>query len=41
MGRLLDVLRWLLWGVATDPVEADDEDENIPEWSGYYLSGGC
>lgn len=37
MGRLLDVLRWLLdslrWGVAADPIE-DDDDENVPEWSG-------
>lgn len=34
MGRLLDVLRWLLWG-APDP-GADDDDENVPEWSGHY-----
>ena len=40
MGRLLDALRWLLWGVA-DPGVADDDDENVPEWSGHYLSGGC
>lgn len=39
MGRLLDVLRWLLWG-APDPGVADDDDENVPEWSGHYLSGG-
>lgn len=42
MGRLLDVLRWLrwlLWG-APDPGAADDDDENVPEWSGDYLSGG-
>ena len=40
MGRLLDVLRWLLWGGAPDPGVADDDDENVPEWSGHYLSGG-
>lgn len=39
IGVLLDVLRWLLWGGAPDPVE-DDDDENVPEWSGHYLSGG-
>ena len=37
IGVLLDVLRWLLdslrWGVAADPIE-DDDDENVPEWSG-------
>ena len=33
--RLLDMLRWLLWGAATDPVE-DGDDENVPEWSGHY-----
>ena len=45
MGRLLDALRWLwerlLWGGAADPGVADDDDENVPEWSGHYLSGGC